>query len=258
MNSVRKRCSSFVLDSPNSENSLCGRGYSQLRNIQWSRNAITRLAYLCVNLRSLFVSRQRVAGPEEAIDLVQQAKGICSEGAIRLHKFVSNSKTVMQSIAPEDLASGTQDLNLLKGDNHIERVLGMQWCIEIDKFIFRITLQDQPCTRRGILSTVNFVYDPLGLLAPVTLKGKMILQEMCRDQLDWDSPLPDRLKAEWNKWRFSLFKLQALEIPRCFKPDGFGNVERIEMHHFSDASSYGYGQCSYLRLVNDKGQVHCT
>ena len=79
----------------------------------------------------------------------------------------------MQSIAPEDLASGTQDLNLLKGDNHMERVLlGMQWCIEIDKFTFRITPYDQPCTRRGILSTVNSVYDHLGLLAPVRLKGR--------------------------------------------------------------------------------------
>ena len=120
------------------------------------------------------------AGPEEAIDLVLWEKGIRSVGAIRLHKFVSNSKTVMQSIAPVDLASGTHVLNLLKGDNHIERVsLGMQWCIEIDKFTFRITLQDQPCTRRGIHSTVNSVYDPLALLAPVKLKGKIILQEMC-------------------------------------------------------------------------------
>ena len=32
----------------------------------------------------------------------------------------------------------------------------------------------------------------------------------------------------------------------------------MELHHFSDASDYGYGQCSYLRLVDDNGQVHCS
>ncbi|KAL6463548.1 hypothetical protein MHYP_G00279390 [Metynnis hypsauchen] len=33
---------------------------------------------------------------------------------------------------------------------------------------------------------------------------------------------------------------------------------KTELHHFSDASTCGCGQCSYLRLKNDKGQVHCV
>ena len=28
-------------------------------------------------------------------------------------------------------------------------------------------------------------------------------------------------------------------------------------HHFSDASEVGYGAGSYLRLVDDKGRIHC-
>lgn len=32
----------------------------------------------------------------------------------------------------------------------------------------------------------------------------------------------------------------------------------MELHHFSDASTYGYGQCSYLRLCNEDGNVHCV
>ena len=28
------------------------------------------------------------------------------------------------------------------------------------------------------------------------------------------------------------------------------------MQHFSDASVEGYGQCSYLRLINEHGKVH--
>ena len=42
------------------------------------------------------------------------------------------------------------------------------------------------------------------------------------------------------------------------KPKDFGEAEVVEVHHFSDASCSGYGQCSYLRLVNESGQVHCS
>lgn len=54
-----------------------------------------------------------------------------------------------------------------------------------------------------------------------------------------------------------LENLEKIEIPRCFIPDSFGEVQRVELHHFSDASSQGYGQCSYIRLLS-KEKVHCS
>ena len=30
------------------------------------------------------------------------------------------------------------------------------------------------------------------------------------------------------------------------------------LHHFSDASQDGYGKVSYLRLVDQKGMIHCA
>lgn len=42
------------------------------------------------------------------------------------------------------------------------------------------------------------------------------------------------------------------------KPSHFGKVKAVELHHFSDASSTGYGQCTYIRLIDDNGQVHCS
>lgn len=102
------------------------------------------------------------------------------------------------------------------------------------------------------------MYDPLGLISPVVLVGKKILQLLCADQLSWDDPLPDSLKSRWERWRKSVHKLGSLEIRRCYKPAEFGRVVKRELHHFSDASHSGYGQCSYLRLVNDEGQVCCS
>ena len=32
----------------------------------------------------------------------------------------------------------------------------------------------------------------------------------------------------------------------------------MELHHFSDASTKGYGQCTYLRLVDTNHRIHCS
>ena len=74
----------------------------------------------------------------------------------------------------------------------------------------------------------------------------------------WDDPIPEGTKMKWEKWRTKLMKLQSITIPRCYKPKDFGEVVRTELHHFSDASVQGYGQCSYLRLVDDTNKVHCA
>lgn len=36
-----------------------------------------------------------------------------------------------------------------------------------------------------------------------------------------------------------------------------GTLQRIELHHFADASSSGYGQCSYIRIVAEDKE-HCA
>ena len=42
----------------------------------------------------------------------------------------------------------------------------------------------------------------------------------------------------------------------CYYQDDFGTVYDIHLHHFSDISQLGLGQCSYLRLVSEQGNVH--
>ena len=177
---------------------------------------------------------------------------------MRLHKFISNSKEVIAKIAPEDRAKGVKDLDLQSDVLPIERAVGVQWCVESDTIQFRIVLQDKPLTRSGILSTVSSVYDPLGFLAPVILTRRQILQSLCRDKSDWDDPVPKSLRHKWERWRSSLQHLEKLKIQRRYKPPTFGKLTSVQLHHFSDASDHGYGQCSYLCLTDDTGQVHCN
>ncbi|XP_064646670.1 uncharacterized protein LOC135499678 [Lineus longissimus] len=195
---------------------------------------------------------------EEAIGLFTKNKAMCGKIGLELHKVLSNSPGVMQSIAKEDLAQGVKDLDLSVDTLPIERTLGVFWCIEKDIFQFRITLKDRPFTRRGVLATIGSVYDPLGMAAPVVLVGKRILQELCADGADWDDPLPENLRAKWGTWRSDLLDLEHVSMPRCYKPQDFGEPNLIQLHHFSDASQQGLGQCSFLRMVNPQGQVHCS
>jgi len=196
---------------------------------------------------------------EEAITLIESTKALCSKSGFTLHKFSSNSKAVIETIPPHERALDVQDIEDDKGSAPaIDRALGVQWCIESDTFQFRITLKDRPFTRRGVLATVSSVFDPLGLVAPVILPGKKILQSLCQQNVDWDEKVPDDIRPKWERWRADLHNLSQLKIRRCYQPEEFGTLKTVEMHHFSDASNEGYGQCSYIRLVDDSNRVHCS
>ena len=74
----------------------------------------------------------------------------------------------------ENRATEVKKLDLVHDVLPVERVLGVEWCVENDAFQFRITLKDRQFTRRGVLATVSSIYDPLGFVAPVLLMGKKV------------------------------------------------------------------------------------
>ena len=100
-----------------------------------------------------------------------------------------------QSRSTENTCIGkTKTKDLTFSDTQVERALGIHWSIQGDSFKFNNTLANQPGTRRGMLATVASIYNPLGFLAPYVLTGKKILQEMCRQGVGWDDPLPEMLR----------------------------------------------------------------
>ena len=191
----------------------------------------------------------------QASALIESTKSLLAKGGFNLHKFISNSKKVIKAIPKEQQASGIKELDLSRDVLPIERASGVQWCLQSDSLQFRVVLKDKPLTRRGILSSISSIYDPLGLAAPFLLKGKQILQDLCKTQAAWDETVPDSIRAGWEKWRGELHELAELKIRRCYKPEHFGDVKSVELHSFSDASVNGYGQCSYLRMVNNRDAI---
>ena len=93
------------------------------------------------------------------------------------------------------------------------------------------------------------VYDPLGFVAPVMLEAKLLLQDLCKQKADWDSVISKEVRVRWSRWLEESPYLSELRILRCFTQVAAASYE---IHCFADASSFAYGACSYLRIVDTK------
>ena len=183
---------------------------------------------------------------QEARQIVKDVTSLLQEGGFRLTKWLSNSREVMSSIPDAERAKSVVDLDL--DELPMERALGMSWNVEKDCFQFTSVIKEKPATKRGLLSVISSLYDPLGFVAPVTLNGKRLLQELCRQQVGWDEPIDDDITAEWNEWLSSLHVIEVISIRRCFIPEEFQAKLETELHIFADASEVGYGAVAYLRI----------
>jgi hypothetical protein len=197
-----------------------------------------------------------VEDDSQAIALASDLRELLAKGGFRLTKWVSNSSRVVASLPESERAASVKDICFDKPS--IERALGVLWDIGRDEFGFRIKVKDNPPTRRGILSIVSSVYDPLGFVCPFVLSAKIIMQDLCRKNLRWDDPIQHEHLLRWTNWQEDVTKMEQLRISRCFKPLEFGEVASSQLHHFSDASQRGYGAVSYLRLTNQNAQIHCS
>ncbi len=138
------------------------------------------------------------------------SRQLCHAGGFNLHKFTCNNKAVLEQIPEEARAKEIQDIDLRFDPLPIERTLGVEWCLESDTFRFVINLNDRPITCRSILSCISFLYDPLGLIAPFLLEGKQLLQIMCKEGKDWDDPVSDTVKTQWETWKDDLLNCLLL------------------------------------------------
>ncbi|XP_072028356.1 uncharacterized protein [Amphiura filiformis] len=107
--------------------------------------------------------------------LVTGVKECLAKGGFNLVKWMSNSRTVLETIPSEDRAKGLKNLDIRREDLPVERTLGVLWNVESDQIGFNVKEVDPKATRRNILSVISQVYDPIGITAPYILKGKKIL-----------------------------------------------------------------------------------
>ena len=154
-----------------------------------------------------------VASEDKAVSLIQSLRAVLQECGFNLTKWTSNSAAVLSAI-PESDRSTSSCVNLQEGDILFERALGVRWEPQCNTIDFTSVTMDKPLSRRGILSIVNSVYDPPGLISPSVLPAKRIIQELCRKGIGWDDCLPQNELEAWQSWRQDQQKLKLLKVNR--------------------------------------------
>lgn len=209
---------------------------------------------------STFYVDDQLVSRESEKELIDHAQGtveLLRRGGFPLVGFLSSSKKLLRTLPPELLAKGLKDFELEQSLPE-GKILGLRWDPERDVFRYNISLPQKAFTKRGVLSVVASVYDCMGFIASYTIIGRKLLQEICRLGTSWDEPLGPELQGHWSKWVSGLKDLEQLEIPRCFKPSGFGTIVETELHSFCDASTKAICTTHYIRLINAEGKIHCA
>ncbi len=192
---------------------------------------------------------------EEAIKLLKATQEMLAQSNLHLHKIASNKVEVMKAFPSEDLAKELKNLDLNTGHPPVQRSLGVSWDMTEDVFIFQVTDQVRPYTRRVVLSTINSLFDPLGFAAPVVIQGRLLLRALTTESCDWDTPLSDEKFKEWKVWRDSLKELEHVKIPRTYATIPLFQAQRREMCVFCDASTKAIAAVAYSRITSMNGKV---
>ena len=197
----------------------------------------------------------------EAIQIQRDLVALLKLGGFRLTKWCSNSAEVLQQIPPEELAHSKSLKDNQNGTDRVpERVLGVKWCTDSDSFVFGLKARDAESevrTPRQLLSTIAAIYDPLGVLAPVTLTPKLMMQQIWREGLKWDTELSDEKRLEFNDWVNDLSYLKYLSIPRFYRQIGVTCPWSVQLHVKVDASERAFSACAYFRFAYSDGRITC-
>ena len=66
-------------------------------------------------------------------------------------------------------------------------------------------------TKRKVISDIASLFDSLGLLSPVIVKGIIFIVE----EVDWNTPLSNELQNYWSSYSEMLVDVNILESERC-------------------------------------------
>ncbi|XP_011883602.1 PREDICTED: uncharacterized protein LOC105570768 [Vollenhovia emeryi] len=171
-----------------------------------------------------------------------------------LHKWVSNT-----SITSAEDSDGTTDFTHRIGEEM--KTLGILWNHRDDNLQYNTKPPSISgrVTKRCILSTVSQIFDPLGLVAPIIVTAKILLQELWQLKLGWVEAVPLHVHTRWLHYVKHLSYIRDIAIPRLTV---ITNPVRVEINAFCDASEVAYGACVYIRsedaLNNCSSRLLCA
>ena len=182
----------------------------------------------------------------EAIELKRELIQLTKRGQFNIRKWNYNCLEL------REITGANNDIQL--NTDHRNKILGIWWNPEQDTINYKFTpsRRQNRITKRIILSQIAQLYDPLGLLGPVIIKAKLLMQQLWMEKLDWDESVPQALHTSCIEIQTSLPLLQGFIVNRRITVN---NQEQLQMHGFCDASEKAYGACLYMRTKTIQGDV---
>ena len=111
-------------------------------------------------------------------------------------------------------------------------------------------------TKRAMTSQVAGVFDPLGLVTPITARLKCDLAKVVALKVDWDQPLPDSMIPTWADNLEKIQFLKQLCFPRPYiHPDAINN--ELELIVSVDASQEVAVSTVHARSQLPDGTYNC-
>uniref|UniRef100_UPI0014395EDD uncharacterized protein LOC117165391 n=1 Tax=Bombus vancouverensis nearcticus TaxID=2705178 RepID=UPI0014395EDD len=130
---------------------------------------------------------------------------------LNVRKWASNDRELLRGLSEQDIND-----KLLLGESQTFKTLGVVWNSFDDSILYSVKINSTASriTKRTISSEIAKIYDPLGLLAPVIFRAKMLLQRLWTLKIDWDESLPADVHTEWSKYYAQLPLLNNVKFPR--------------------------------------------
>ncbi|XP_055632447.1 uncharacterized protein LOC129772938 [Toxorhynchites rutilus septentrionalis] len=203
---------------------------------------------------------------EEAKRVATAVREVHRRGGFEIRNWCSNSPAVLKHLG-ENAKKVEKNLNLENAGTP-ERVLGMLWNSEEDVIHFETTMRenirkiieyDTIPTKRQILQCVMTLFDPLGLLTPYLIFGRILIQDVWRAGTKWDELVDNNIFQRWRDWVKILYDINKVRVPRCYfrPPDSF-SFENVQLHVFVDASPTAYSCACYFHIINAQGEVEVS
>ena len=182
----------------------------------------------------------------EILNLQRDLTKILASAGLELRKWLCNKPELYEKFK---IIEGLEANILELGVNEQNKTLGVFWNASSDVIKYRIRDFDNQTvvSKRIILSTISQIFDPLGLLGPLIMNAKLILQSLWKEKLSWDQEVSNPLRDKWLNFCNDLKNLKGISVPRYVF---INKPEMVELHLFADASEKGYGACAYIKCRN--------
>ncbi|XP_052759175.1 uncharacterized protein LOC128202521 [Galleria mellonella] len=202
---------------------------------------------------------------DDLVRVVDDVIRIHAAGGFNIRNFVSSSHTLLEHLPSDKLSPCILKILSDSKDDQVERVLGVRWNQDSDEFIFLLKLpkvsediksREKKPTKRDILRLTMSIFDPLGFLLYVTVKGRILLQNIWKSKISWDDEIESTSFKEWQLWLLELQKVSDFRLLRWLFTDMCDKQADLELHIFCDASSKAYASVAYLRVKMSDGSWH--